>query len=79
MKEFEIQEDHEFFEQPIGEAVMPDDRDIDVYVGRDKILESSKNFITQYVNNTRLVSVTVTCEFTDGSENNYVSIEHHIR
>lgn len=77
MKEFELSEDHEFFE-PIGRDTIPEDKDEDIYLKRDQIMESIKARIEEHLNNNRLVEIYINLEFNaDNDVSNFINLTYH--
>jgi len=77
MKEFELSEDHEFIEG-VGQDIAPDDKEEDLYLKRDQIIDSIKAKVEEHLRNNRLIEVYVNLEFrTDDDVSNFVSITYH--
>lgn len=78
MKEFELQEDHEFFEQS-GTSVLPEDNVVDIKIVKEDVIPQTTKFIQEYIKNNRLIAVTITCEFRgDDGICNYVTLEQSL-
>jgi hypothetical protein len=77
MKEFELSEDHEFFE-PVGQDVLPEDSEDNIHLRRDQIMESIKNRIEEHLKNNRLVEIYLALEFSaDNNVSNYINITYY--
>jgi hypothetical protein len=77
MKEFELSEDHEFIDG-VGIDVVPEDKEEDLYLQRDQIVDSIKTKIEEHLRNNRLIEVYLNLEFrADNDVSNFISITYH--
>jgi hypothetical protein len=76
VKDFELSEDHEFFD-PLGTATIPEDSEELIHLHRDQIMDSIKARIEEHLKNTRLVEIYFNLEFrADSDVSNFVNITY---
>lgn len=74
MKEFELSEDHEFFD-PVGQDVVPEDSEEQIYLQRDQIMDNLRPRLEEYLKNNRLVEIYINIEFAAPNDvSNFVNL-----